>query len=96
MNTKNCRKFKGEIENCLKKRRSNFEFTIDSVFSELNFKTWLCKTNIIKRDSYHAYRFENMFDGKCTKIKAWTNVNYGTIKLTLLGAPSSPPFRDGY
>ena len=37
MNTKNCRKFKGEIENYLKKSRSNFEYTIDSVFSELNF-----------------------------------------------------------
>ena len=54
MSTKNCRKFKGEIENYLKKNRSNFESTIDSVFSELNFKTWLCKANIIKRDGYHA------------------------------------------
>jgi len=54
MSTKNCRKFKGDIENYLKKSRSNFESTIDGVFSDLNFKTWLCKANIIKREGYHA------------------------------------------
>ncbi len=54
MNTTNCKKFKGEIENYLRNGQNNFESKIDNTFSSLKFKTWLCKTNIIKKDGYHA------------------------------------------
>jgi hypothetical protein len=54
MNITNCEKFKGEIENYLSNGPNNFESKIDSAFSSLKFKTWLCKTNIIKKDGYHA------------------------------------------
>ena len=49
-----CEKFKGEIENYLINGQNNFESKIDSAFSSLKFKTWLCKANIIKKDGYHA------------------------------------------
>ena len=45
MNTTNCKKFKGEIENYLSNGLQNFESKIDGAFSALNFKTWLCKAN---------------------------------------------------
>ncbi len=54
MSTTNCKKFKGEIENYLSNGFHNFESKIDGAFSALKFKTWLCKTNIVKKDGYHA------------------------------------------
>ncbi len=54
MNTTNCKKFKGEVENYLRNGQNNIESKIDSAFSSLKFKTWLCKTNIIKKDGYYA------------------------------------------
>ena len=54
MNTTNCKKFKGEIENYIGNGQNNLESKIDNAFSSLKFKTWLCKTNIIKKDGYHA------------------------------------------
>ena len=47
-------KFKGEIENYLRNGHSNFDSKIDQVFSCLKVKTWLSRTNIIKKDGYHA------------------------------------------
>ena len=47
-------KFKGEIENYLRNGHSNFDSKIDLVFSCLKVKTWLSRTNIIKKDGYHA------------------------------------------
>ena len=54
MFTRNCQKFKGEIENYLRNGRNNLESKIDKACSSLKFKTWLCKSNIIKKDGYHA------------------------------------------
>lgn len=54
MSTTNCRKFKGEIESYLKNTQNNIESRFDNAFSSLHFKTFLCKTNIVKRDGYHA------------------------------------------
>jgi ubiquitin len=54
MSITNCQKFKGEIENYLSNGINNIESKMDAVFSALNFKTWLCKCNIIKKDGYHA------------------------------------------
>jgi len=54
MFTTTCKKFKGEIENYLRNGQNNIESKIDSAFSSLKFKTWLCKTNNIKKDGYHA------------------------------------------
>ena len=54
MSITNCEKFKGEIENYLGNGQNNLESKIDRTFSSLKFKTWLCKTNIIKKDGYHA------------------------------------------
>ena len=54
MSTTNCKKLIGEIENCLNNGLHNFESKIDGAFSTLKFKTWLCKTNIVKKDGYHA------------------------------------------
>ncbi len=51
INTK-CQKFKGEIENYLRNGQNNFDIKIDRAFCSLKFKTWLCKSNIIKRDGY--------------------------------------------
>ena len=53
INTK-CKKFKGEIEKYLRNGQNNFDVKIDRAFSSLKFKTWLCKSNIIKRDGYPA------------------------------------------
>jgi len=50
----NRKKFKGEIENYLINRHNNFDSKVSTVFSALNLKTWLCRTNIIKQDGYHA------------------------------------------
>lgn len=47
-------KFKGEIENYLRNGHSNFDSKIDQVFCCLKVKTWLSRTNIIKKDGYHA------------------------------------------
>jgi len=54
MSNTTCKKFKGEIENYLRNGQNNLESKIDRAFSSLNFKTWLCQTNIIKKDGYHA------------------------------------------
>jgi hypothetical protein len=54
MDTTNCKKFKGEIENYLSNGLHNFESKIDSAFSALKIKTWLCRANIVKKDGYHA------------------------------------------
>ena len=54
MSTTNRKKFKGEIENYLNNGLHNFESKIDGAFSALKFKTWLCKSNIVKKDGYHA------------------------------------------
>jgi len=54
MSTTNHKKFKGEIENYLNNGLHNFESKIDAAFSALKFKTWLCKSNIVKKDGYHA------------------------------------------
>ena len=55
MSTTNHKKFKGEIENYLNNGLHNFESKIDAAFSTLKFKTWLCKSNIVKKDGYHAF-----------------------------------------
>ena len=47
-------KFKGEIENYLRNGHSSFDSKIDQTFSCLKVKTWLSRTNIIKKDGYHA------------------------------------------
>jgi hypothetical protein len=49
-----CIKFKGEIEKYLRKGNHNFEFKIDEALSTLKVKTLLCRTNIIKKEGYHA------------------------------------------
>ena len=53
MHTTNCKKFKGEIENYVNNRNNIFESRIDRVFSLLNFRTNLCRTNIKKKEGYH-------------------------------------------
>ena len=54
MSTINCQNFKGEIENYLCNGIHNIESKIDAAFSTLKFKTWLSKSNIIKKDGYHG------------------------------------------
>ena len=54
MTTTNCTKFKGEIENYLVNGQNNIDSKINSAFSSLKLKTWLCRTNIVKKDGYHA------------------------------------------
>lgn len=54
MITTKCKKFKGEIENYLRNGQNNFDVKIDRAFCSLKLKTWLCKSNIIKRDGYPA------------------------------------------
>lgn len=54
MPTKNINKFKGEIENYLGNQTNNFDSKIDSAFSSLKVKTYLCTSNIIKKDGWHA------------------------------------------
>jgi hypothetical protein len=50
----NAEKFKGEVENYLRKRQNHLDSRIDRVFTCLKIKTWLCKANIIKKDGYPA------------------------------------------
>ena len=52
MRTTKCQKFKGEIENYLRNGQNNFDVKIDRALSSLKFKSWLCKSNIVKRDGY--------------------------------------------
>ena len=51
---KSCKKFKGEIENYLGKSQNHFDSKIQEVFLSLKVKTWLCRTDIVKQDGYHA------------------------------------------
>jgi len=52
MNTTKGKKFKGEIENYLRNSQNNFDIKVDGAFCSLKFKTWLCRSNIIKREGY--------------------------------------------
>jgi len=52
--TTNTVKFKGEIENYLRRGQNHLDSRIDRVFTSLKIKTLLCRANIIKRDGYHA------------------------------------------
>jgi hypothetical protein len=52
-NTK-CRKFKGEIENYLRISQNHFDAKIDRAFCSLKIRTWLCRSDILKRDGYPA------------------------------------------
>jgi hypothetical protein len=54
MSNTNVKKFKGEIENYLNNHRNIFESKIDGVFRSLNFRTWLSRCRIIKKDGYGA------------------------------------------
>jgi len=54
MDSTNCRKFKGEIEKYLCKKKNIFESRMDRVFRMLNIKTKLNQTKIRKKDGYHA------------------------------------------
>ena len=54
MNTTNCGKFKGEIENYLVNGQNNIDSKTNNLFRSLKLKTWLCRTNIVKKDGYHA------------------------------------------
>lgn len=47
-------KFKGEIENYLRNGHGSFDSKIDQKFSCRKVKTWLSRTNIIKKDGHHA------------------------------------------
>jgi hypothetical protein len=49
-----CTKFKGEIENYLRNSQNQFECKIDRLFVSLRLKTWLQRTNIVKKDGYPA------------------------------------------
>ena len=55
MITTKCKKFQGEIRNYLINDQNNFDMKIDRLFSSLKVKTWLCRTNIIKKDGYPAF-----------------------------------------
>jgi hypothetical protein len=50
MNTTKCKKFKGEIENYLRNSQNDFDLKIDHAFCSLKLKTWLCRSNVVKRD----------------------------------------------
>jgi hypothetical protein len=54
MCTTKCRKFKGEIENYLRIGQHHFDVKIDRAFRCLKIKTWLCRSNVLKRDGYPA------------------------------------------
>jgi hypothetical protein len=54
MFTTKCKKFKGEIENYLRIGQHYFDVKIDRAFCSLKIKTWLCRSNILKRDGYPA------------------------------------------
>ena len=45
-------KFKGEIENYLRNGQNKFDSKIDHAFNALKIKTWLCRTQITKKDGY--------------------------------------------
>lgn len=47
-------KFKGEIENYLRNGLNCFDSKIDRTFFSLKVKTWLSRSNIIKKEGYHA------------------------------------------
>ena len=59
MITTKCHNFKGEIENYLRNSQNNFDIKIDRAFCSLKLKTWLCKSNIIKRDGYAIINYLN-------------------------------------
>ncbi len=50
----NYKRFRGEIENYVKRSHGYFESRIDTAFSSLRFGTWLNRTNIRKQEGYHA------------------------------------------
>jgi len=52
--TTNAEKFKGEIEIYLRKGQNHLDSRFDRVFTSLKIKTLLCRSNIIKKDGYHA------------------------------------------
>ena len=54
MNTKNRKKFKGEIEQYLANEKNIFESRLDRAFCLLNFKTQLNQSKIRKKGGYHA------------------------------------------
>ena len=54
MHTTNCKKFKGEIENYVRKGSNIFESKIERAFSALRLKTLLTRNKIKKKDGYHA------------------------------------------
>jgi len=54
MHTRNCRKFKGQIEAYLDQEKNLFDSRIDRAFSMLNLKSHLSRTKIQKKDGYHA------------------------------------------
>ena len=54
MITTKCNRFKGEIENYLRNGRHNFDSTINQTFRALRIKTWLCRTNIVKKSGYSS------------------------------------------
>ena len=54
MHTTKFKKFQGEIETYVNNRNNIFESRIDRAFSALNFRTNLSRTNIKKKDGYHA------------------------------------------
>ena len=49
MTTTNCKKFKGEIENYLVNGQNNIDSKTNNLFRSLKMKTWLCRTNIVKK-----------------------------------------------
>ena len=55
MPTTNCIKFKGEVENYLRNRPDNPDIKFNGAFRSLNFRTWLCRSNITKKDGYSAH-----------------------------------------
>ena len=54
MNTANANRFKGEIQRYIEKSKGPFESKIYEAFSNLNIKTMLCRSGIVKKDGYHA------------------------------------------
>ena len=54
MFSKKCKKFKGEIESYLRTSQNLFESKINRLFVSLKVKTWLQRTNIVKKDGYPA------------------------------------------
>ena len=54
MNTVIANRFKGEIQRYIEKSKGPFESKIREAFGTLNIKTILCRSNIVKKDGYHA------------------------------------------